>query len=197
MPRLSAGLLMYRIRDGAIQVLLAHPGGPYFVNKDDGHWSIPKGEPGPDEDLLLTAQREFEEKTGLKPAGPFVPLQPVKQKGGKVVSRLGLRWRLRSDHDPQQHIHHGMAATVGPAEAVPGDRPGRVLRLGDGSKENQVRAGGADRRTGGGREREMIGRAFHRAGNFLAWTGFRSNSPGLAVGSKTSWTGLEPKRTVR
>lgn len=76
MPRRSAGLLMYRIKDGAIQVLLAHPGGPCFVNKDDGDWSIPKGEPGPGEDLLLTAQREFEEETGLKPAGPFVPLKP-------------------------------------------------------------------------------------------------------------------------
>jgi predicted NUDIX family NTP pyrophosphohydrolase len=96
MPRLSAGLLMYRIRDGAIQVLLAHPGGPYFVNKDDGHWSIPKGEPGPDEDLLLTAQREFQEETGLKPAGPFIALQPVKQKGGKVVHA----WACEGDCDP-------------------------------------------------------------------------------------------------
>ena len=59
MPRLSAGLLMYRIKDG-LEVLPAHPGGPYFVNKDDGAWSIPKGEPAPDEELLLTAQREFE-----------------------------------------------------------------------------------------------------------------------------------------
>ena len=96
MPRLSAGLLMYRIRDGAIQVLLAHPGGPYFAKKDEGDWSIPKGEPGPDEDLLLTAQREFEEETGLKPAGPFVPLKPVKQKGGKVVHA----WACEGDCDP-------------------------------------------------------------------------------------------------
>ncbi len=96
MPRLSAGLLMYRIRDEAIQVLLAHPGGPYFVNKDDGHWSIPKGEPGPDEDLFHTAQREFEEETGLKPAGPFVALQPVKQKGGKLVHA----WAFQGDCDP-------------------------------------------------------------------------------------------------
>ena len=96
MPRRSAGLLMYRIKDGAIQVLLAHPGGPYFVNKDEGDWSIPKGEPGPDEDLLLTAQREFEEETGLKPAGPFVPLKTVKQKGGKVVHA----WAFEGDCDP-------------------------------------------------------------------------------------------------
>lgn len=96
MPRLSAGLLMYRIKDGAIQVLLAHPGGPYYAMKDDESWSIPKGEPGPDEDLLLTAQREFEEETSLKPAGPFVSLKPVKQKGGKVVHA----WACEGDCDP-------------------------------------------------------------------------------------------------
>ena len=96
MPRLSAGLLMYRIKDGAIQVLLAHPGGPYFAKKDDESWSIPKGEPGPDEDLFLTAQREFEEETGLKPTGPFIPLQAVKQKGGKVIHA----WAFVGDCDP-------------------------------------------------------------------------------------------------
>ena len=83
MPRLSAGLLMYRIKDGGIQVLLAHPGGPFFQNKDDGAWSVPKGEPDADEDLLITAQREFEEETGIKPTGPFVLLKPIKQKGGR------------------------------------------------------------------------------------------------------------------
>ena len=87
---------MYRIKDGAIQVLLAHPGGPYFAKKDDESWSIPKGEPGPDEDLFLTAQREFQEETGLKPAGPFIALQPVKQKGGKVVHA----WAFVGDCDP-------------------------------------------------------------------------------------------------
>jgi predicted NUDIX family NTP pyrophosphohydrolase len=87
---------MYRIKDGAIQVLLAHPGGPYFAKKDDESWSIPKGEPGPDEDLFLTAQREFEEETGLKPTGPFIPLQAVKQKGGKVVHA----WAFEGDCDP-------------------------------------------------------------------------------------------------
>ena len=95
MPRLSAGLLMYRIKDGAIQVLLAHPGGPYFAKKDDESWSIPKGEPGPDEDLFHTAQREFEEETGLKPTGPFIPLQAVKQKGGKIVHA----WAFEGDCD--------------------------------------------------------------------------------------------------
>jgi predicted NUDIX family NTP pyrophosphohydrolase len=96
MPRRSAGLLMYRIKDGATQVLLAHPGGPYFVKKDDGAWSIPKGEPDTEEDLLITAQREFEEETGVKPTGPFIPLKPVKQKGGKIVHA----WAIEGDCDP-------------------------------------------------------------------------------------------------
>jgi len=96
MPRTSAGLLMYRIKDGAIQVLLAHPGGPFFVKKDDGAWSIPKGEPDTEEDLLITAQREFEEETGVKPTGPFIPLKPVKQKGGKIVHA----WAVAGDCDP-------------------------------------------------------------------------------------------------
>lgn len=96
MLRLSAGLLMYRIKEGALQVLLAHPGGPFFRNKDEGAWSIPKGEPNADEDLLVTAQREFEEETGLKPAGPFIPLKAIKQKGGKVVHA----WAFRGNCDP-------------------------------------------------------------------------------------------------
>src|SRR2546423_1134760 len=85
MPRLSAGLLMYRFRDGELQVFLVHPGGPYFARKDEDSWTIPKGEPDPGEDLLAAAQREFQEETGIAPAGPFTPLTPVKQKGGKVV----------------------------------------------------------------------------------------------------------------
>jgi predicted NUDIX family NTP pyrophosphohydrolase len=97
MSRISAGLLMYRIKDGRPEFLLAHPGGPYFANKDDGAWSIPKGEPDPGEDLLLTAQREFEEETGLRPTGPFVPLKPIQQKGGKTVHA----WAFEGDCDPK------------------------------------------------------------------------------------------------
>ncbi len=96
MPRISAGLLMYRIKGEGVEVLLAHPGGPYFVNRDDGAWSIPKGEPDAGEDLLVTAQREFEEETGVKPAGPFLPLKPIQQKGGKIVHA----WAFRGDCDP-------------------------------------------------------------------------------------------------
>ena len=96
MPRTSAGLLMYRVRPGGLEVLLAHPGGPYFRNKDTGAWSIPKGEPAPGEDLLVAAQREFEEETGVRPAGPFLPLRPIQQKGGKIV----YAWAFQGDCDP-------------------------------------------------------------------------------------------------
>jgi predicted NUDIX family NTP pyrophosphohydrolase len=87
---------MYRIQKGIIEVLLAHPGGPYFQSKDDGAWTIPKGEPDPGDDLFLTAQREFEEETGLKPKGSFFPLHPIQQKGGKIVHA----WAFEGDWDP-------------------------------------------------------------------------------------------------
>jgi predicted NUDIX family NTP pyrophosphohydrolase len=96
MPKESAGLLMYRKRSGSIQVLLAHPGGPFFLNKDEGAWSIPKGEIESDEDHLAAALREFEEETGVKPSGPFTALAAVKQKGGKVVHA----WTFEGDCDP-------------------------------------------------------------------------------------------------
>jgi predicted NUDIX family NTP pyrophosphohydrolase len=96
MPRISAGLLMYRIHDGNLQVLLAHPGGPFFKNKDEGAWSIPKGEVETGEDLLETAMREFKEETGFTPTGPYTVLTPVKQKGGKIVHA----WAFEGDCDP-------------------------------------------------------------------------------------------------
>lgn len=96
MPRVSAGLLMYRRRGGQLEVLLVHPGGPFFRNKDAGHWTIPKGEPDDGEELLVTARREFEEETGFALDGPSVPLAPVKQKGGKVVHA----WAVEGDCDP-------------------------------------------------------------------------------------------------
>lgn len=89
MARVSAGLLMYRMRDGKLQVLLAHPGGPYFKNKDDRTWSIPKGEVEPGEDLLEAAMREFGEETGYTAKGPFIALAPVMQGGGKIVHAWG------------------------------------------------------------------------------------------------------------
>ena len=80
---ISAGLLAYRRIDG-LEVLLAHPGGPYWARKDDGAWTIPKGLVRPD-DLLIGARREFNEETGLVPEGSFAPLKAVRQKSGKTV----------------------------------------------------------------------------------------------------------------
>jgi predicted NUDIX family NTP pyrophosphohydrolase len=96
--RTSAGLLMYRRTGGELQVLLVHPGGPYFANKDAGAWTVPKGEPGKGEDPLATARREFREETGVEvPAGAkCLPLGQVKQKGGKVVQA----WAFEGDCDP-------------------------------------------------------------------------------------------------
>ena len=72
MPRISSGLLMYRRRPEGVQVLLVHPGGPFWKNKDDGAWSIPKGEVCEGEDLLVCAKREFQEETGVEPIGKVV-----------------------------------------------------------------------------------------------------------------------------
>jgi predicted NUDIX family NTP pyrophosphohydrolase len=82
----SAGLLMYRIRDGEPEVFLVHPGGPLWAKRDEGAWSIPKGEYSDEEDPLAAAKREFQEETGIEPGdGPFRPLEPLRQKGGKLV----------------------------------------------------------------------------------------------------------------
>jgi predicted NUDIX family NTP pyrophosphohydrolase len=98
MAKESAGLLMYRICNGELQFLLAHPGGPLWQNKDAGVWTIPKGELAVGEEPLLAAQREFEEELGVKPAGPFIQLTPIVQKSGKKVHA----WAFEGDCDPAQ-----------------------------------------------------------------------------------------------
>ncbi len=85
MSKKSAGILLYRITEGKIEVLLAHPGGPLWVKKDAGFWTIPKGEFLDDEEPLEAAKREFYEETGTAISGEFITLNPVTQKGGKVV----------------------------------------------------------------------------------------------------------------
>ncbi|HYC07337.1 MAG TPA: NUDIX domain-containing protein [Candidatus Binatia bacterium] len=95
--RVSAGILLYRRRDGALEVLLAHPGGPYFAGRDEDVWSIPKGEVEPDETLYSVARREFEEETGsAAPDESPLELGSIVQKGGKVVHG----WALEGDLDP-------------------------------------------------------------------------------------------------
>lgn len=93
--KLSAGILLYRRRNGDVQVFLVHPGGPFWVRKDDGVWSIPKGEYSNSDDPLVSAMREFFEETGSKVNGPCYPLSPLKQSGGKVV----WAWVVEGDLD--------------------------------------------------------------------------------------------------
>jgi predicted NUDIX family NTP pyrophosphohydrolase len=96
MAKESAGLLLYRIRNGAVEVFLVHPGGPFWSKKDAGAWTIPKGELAPGEEPLAAAIREFTEETGLKPEGDFRALPPIRQAGGKLVRA----WALEGDIDP-------------------------------------------------------------------------------------------------
>lgn len=95
MPKQSAGILLFRRRNGQLEVLLVHPGGPFWRNKDEGAWTIPKGEIAEGESPFETARREFEEETGVKAAGEFLELTPVTQKGGKMVHA----WAVEGDLD--------------------------------------------------------------------------------------------------
>jgi predicted NUDIX family NTP pyrophosphohydrolase len=95
--RTSAGILLWRLRDGTLEVLLAHNGGPYWAKKDHGHWTIPKGEAEPGEELAAVARREFAEETGhVVPDGPRIDLGEIRQKSGKLV----LGWAVEGDLDP-------------------------------------------------------------------------------------------------
>ena len=96
MPRTSAGILLYRLRPAGVEVLLGHMGGPFWAKKDDGAWSIPKGEHGPDEDPLAVAHREFEEELGSPvPVGPLLPLGAVRVTSAKVLTV----WAVEGDLD--------------------------------------------------------------------------------------------------
>jgi len=95
MVKRSAGLLLYRVHEGALEVFLVHPGGPFWAKKDLGVWSIPKGEIDEGEDPLGAARREFEEETGFRPEGTFRELEPVMQRSGKIVHA----WAIEGDCD--------------------------------------------------------------------------------------------------
>lgn len=96
MPKVSAGLLLYRRKAGILQVFLVHPGGPLWSKKDVGAWSIPKGLVAQGENPLDGAKREFREETGFTALGRFIPLMPVKLKSGKTIQA----WAIEGDCDP-------------------------------------------------------------------------------------------------
>ena len=103
MKRVSAGLLMFRRRHSEVEVLLVHPGGPFWRKKDLGSWSIPKGEYTEGETALAAAKREFEEETGIQPAGEFMPLDEIKQPSGKIITA----WAFEGDCSPSEiHSNH-------------------------------------------------------------------------------------------
>jgi predicted NUDIX family NTP pyrophosphohydrolase len=99
--RVSAGLLMFRRKDTSLEFLLVHLGGPLWKNKDEGAWTIPKGEAAEGEDLLIRAQIEFEEELGIKASGNWMPLGSIKQKGGKTVHA----WAFEGDLPPDFQLH--------------------------------------------------------------------------------------------
>ena len=96
MSKKSPGLLLYRDNGGRLEVMLVHPGGPLWAGKDEGIWSIPKGEFQDPEEPLAAARREFEEETGMVPVGHFIALTPVRQPSGKLV----FTWAVEADFDP-------------------------------------------------------------------------------------------------
>jgi predicted NUDIX family NTP pyrophosphohydrolase len=114
--RISGGVLLFRRGDDGLEVLLVHPGGPFWAKRDAGAWSIPKGEVADGEDPRAAAWREFGEELGTPaPEGDVLELGEVRQKAGKTVL---------------EHVHHGMAARVGARPGVPGGRPSRLVRPG-------------------------------------------------------------------
>ena len=100
MAKQSAGLLMFRRQADGLEVFLVHPGGPFWAARDQGSWTIPKGEYGADETPLAAAQREFTEETGFSAAGPFADLGEIRQKSGKRVRA----WAFAGDADPSQLV---------------------------------------------------------------------------------------------
>jgi len=118
MSKQSAGILLYKKIVNDLQIFLVHPGGPFFKNKDEGSWSIPKGEFLNDEDALIAAKREFEEETGQAIDGDFISLKSIKQKGGKTV----YAWAVEGDID-----HETIVSNVFDLEWPP--RSGKMITI--------------------------------------------------------------------
>jgi predicted NUDIX family NTP pyrophosphohydrolase len=135
----SAGLIMYRCRDSDVDVLLIHPGGPYWAKKDDGAWTIPKGEIEEEEEAQEAAQREFEEETGLRPHGHLHPLTPVRLKSGKTV----YAWAFEGDWDPTR-----LESTTFTTEWPP--RSGRIQEYPEADRAEWFTLAGAKEKIQGG-----------------------------------------------
>lgn len=103
-PNVSAGLLLFRRTSGRLEVFIAHPGGPFWRDRDTGAWTIPKGIVEAGEDFLDAAQREFFEETSIKPTGPFIPLGSIRQKAGKTIHA----WAWEGDADPATIVSNTM-----------------------------------------------------------------------------------------
>jgi predicted NUDIX family NTP pyrophosphohydrolase len=120
MPKLSAGILLYRARQGAVEVLLVHPGGPFWAKKDLGAWTIPKGEYEQGEDPLAAALREFQEETGHEPpAHGLVELGTIRQRGGKVLTA----WAAAGDLDPATAVSNTFTMEWPPRSGVQREFP--------------------------------------------------------------------------
>ena len=103
-PNVSAGLLLFRRRGGQLEVVIAHPGGPFWKDRDQGAWTIPKGIVEAGEDFLDAAKREFQEETSIEPIGPFIPLGSIRQKAGKTIHA----WGWEGDADPSAIVSNTM-----------------------------------------------------------------------------------------
>ena len=103
-PNVSAGLLLFRRAHQGLEIFIAHPGGPFWRDRDAGAWTIPKGIVEAGEDLLAAAQREFEEETGIAPNGPFIPLGSIRQKAGKTIHA----WGFEGDADARSITSNSM-----------------------------------------------------------------------------------------
>jgi 8-oxo-dGTP pyrophosphatase MutT (NUDIX family) len=140
--RTSAGILLWRRRDDRLEVLLAHQGGPSWVNKDLGHWTIPKGEVEEGEELVAVARREFAEETGYElPDTPLIELGEIRQKSGKLVLAWAGPGRPGRRDRGQQCLRDGVAAPVGACGDLPRDRPRRMVQAQRGASQAEGNAG--------------------------------------------------------